>query len=156
MAPLVSRAGLTWINAPAAGVRETRFTITTERVMNEVTHLIEKLRSLRTEMAERLQRIRNDRRRVEGPVSADFKEQVVERENDEVLAQLEDTTAADLRQMEHALSRVDAGLYPLCETCGDRIEMDRLRALPFATTCRVCVARSDTEALLERKKQAHH
>lgn len=106
--------------------------------MHELTPLIETLRKLRAEFSERLDRIRHERHHVDGPVSADFKEQVVERENDEVLARLETATEQDLRQMDHALRRVAAGLYPICESCGDRIEMDRLRAMPHATTCKGC------------------
>lgn len=121
--------------------------------MHQMNPVIEKLRHLRAEFSDRLERIRHDRRHVEGPVSADFKEQVVERENDEVLERLEAATAADLKQMEHALRRVETGLYPLCEVCGDRIEMERLQIMPFATTCRLCAARNDTEGLLRKKAQ---
>ena len=78
--------------------------------MHKLTPLIEHLHTLRAEFSERLDRIRHDRRHVDGPVSADFKEQAVERENDEVLARLESATEQDLRQMDHALRRVEAGL----------------------------------------------
>ncbi|HZP13978.1 MAG TPA: TraR/DksA family transcriptional regulator [Nevskiaceae bacterium] len=107
--------------------------------MNELHSLIERLRTMRTEFGHRLDRIRHDRHHKDGPVSADFKEQVTERENDEVLARLETATTTDLRQIDHALSRVEAGLYPLCERCGERIEMQRLQAMPFATVCTRCV-----------------
>lgn len=107
--------------------------------MDNLHKIIEELRHRRAEFANRLERIRHDKNRVDGPVSADFNEQVVERENDEVLANLERTTVADLQQMDHALQRVEAGLYPICETCGDRIEMDRLRAMPHATVCAGCL-----------------
>jgi RNA polymerase-binding transcription factor DksA len=50
----------------------------------------------------------------------------------------EGRSAHDLAQLDHALARIDAGLYPLCETCGARIEMDRLRVTPQATQCRIC------------------
>ena len=118
--------------------------------MNDFSPFIERLHQLRTEFSERLERIRHDRHHVEGPVSADFKEQVTERETDEVLARLETTTQADLRQIDHALQRVEAGLYPVCERCGERIEMERLRAMPHATVCTRCVAAEE-----RKSKQSH-
>ena len=119
--------------------------------MHELPSIIEKLRHLRAEFSDRLERIRRDRNRAEGPLSADFKEQAVERENDEVLTKLVQTTAADLHQMDHALQRVELGLYPLCEVCGDRIEMDRLRAMPFATVCAACVKTAERASATKRK-----
>lgn len=119
--------------------------------MQDHHSLIEKLRQLRTEFADRLERIRRDRHHVEGPVSADSEEQVVDRENDEVLARLEATTAADLRQMDHALERVQAGLYPQCEVCGDRIEFERLSAMPFATVCASCAKKASSTKARKRK-----
>ncbi len=119
--------------------------------MSELQSLIERLRTLRAEFAERLAAIRHDHHHVDGPVSADFKEQVTERENDEVLARLEVATQADLKQMDHALSRVDAGLYPLCERCGERIEMQRLQAMPFATVCARCVVAGERVRNPDRK-----
>ena len=121
--------------------------------MHDLHAITEKLRQLRAEFSDRLDRIRRDRHHVDGPVSADFKEQVVERENDDVLARLETATEADLRQMDHALDRVQAGLYPLCEDCGDRIEMDRLRAMPFATVCKRCVAKAEAKTPKQERKQ---
>jgi DnaK suppressor protein len=118
-----------------------------------LSSLIDKLHALRADFMERLARIRRRLHHADGPVSANFMEQAVQRENDEVLLRLEAATQSDLKQIEHALHRADAGLFQLCETCGERIEMERLEALPFATQCRCCVARHDTEALLRSKAQ---
>jgi len=35
----------------------------------------------------------------------------------------------------HALERIDAGTYGLCERCGRPIEKARLKALPYASLC---------------------
>ncbi|MGI9028383.1 MAG: TraR/DksA family transcriptional regulator [Ilumatobacteraceae bacterium] len=45
-------------------------------------------------------------------------------------------TAAD-----DALARLAAGTYGTCESCGDRIPLARLRALPEAPACFVCATR---------------
>lgn len=112
--------------------------------MKSPKSVVTELHRLRAEVSDRLARIRRDRRRADQPLSADFSEQAVERENDEVLDRLETATEADLRQMNHALERIQAGLYPQCEICGERVEMERLHALPFATTCAVCATREQT------------
>jgi DnaK suppressor protein len=122
--------------------------------MTNIQTIVHKLQRMRAEFADRLHRIRQDRHHVDGPVSANFSEQVTERENDEVLAKLEASTAADLKQMEHALSRVEAGLYPICEVCGARVEMDRLRAMPFATTCVRCAKKAVAEPQAKSRRAA--
>ena len=98
------------------------------------------LQALHAQLAERLQRLHEDRTRAAQPLSADFAEQAVERENDEVVDRLELATAADLQQLRMALERLDAGLYGVCGHCGGRIEAGRLRVLPQATTCAGCAA----------------
>ncbi len=36
------------------------------------------------------------------------------------------------------LHRLDAGLHPVCEACGQRIGIEELRESPLATRCREC------------------
>lgn len=45
----------------------------------------------------------------------------------------------DLRsKVEHALTRIDAGSYGLCERCGEAIPVARLEVLPYTTFCVDC------------------
>lgn len=45
----------------------------------------------------------------------------------------------DLRsKVEHALTRIDAGSYGLCEHCGEAIPVARLEVLPYTTFCVDC------------------
>lgn len=44
----------------------------------------------------------------------------------------------DLQQLDHAISRMELGLYPLCERCGVRIEMELLQQTPQMTVCGRC------------------
>ena len=37
--------------------------------------------------------------------------------------------------VENALSRIENGTYGECEVCGEKIEAQRLKALPYATLC---------------------
>lgn len=43
-----------------------------------------------------------------------------------------------LHKVEHALKRVEAGKYGVCEVCGESIPVARLEVLPYATTCVSC------------------
>ncbi|MFF3891919.1 TraR/DksA family transcriptional regulator [Streptomyces sp. NPDC001812] len=43
-----------------------------------------------------------------------------------------------LTQYEHAMQRLDAGTYGLCENCGDPIGKARMQAFPRATLCVEC------------------
>lgn len=49
-----------------------------------------------------------------------------------------DHTESRLRQIEHALARMDAGEYGDCEVCGEAIVDDRLVSVPVATRCVEC------------------
>lgn len=43
-------------------------------------------------------------------------------------------------QIRHALARIDAGTYGICDVCGDEIAPARLEAQPEATRCIKCAA----------------
>jgi len=72
------------------------------------------------------------------PLSADFAEQVTQRENDDVLGAISDSARAELQQVEAALRRLSAGRYGTCVACGEPIEPERLAAVPYADRCRAC------------------
>ena len=40
--------------------------------------------------------------------------------------------------VDHALARLAAGTYPICETCGAAIPAERQELIPWATTCVAC------------------
>ena len=58
-----------------------------------------------------------------------------------VRTRLEDT----LLEVEHALSKLDAGTYGVCEGCRLPIDWARLEAKPEARLCIKCKQRSDFE-----------
>ena len=92
------------------------------------------------EIRERLERISREERRAVEPLDADFAEQAVERENDEVLTALDGSIRAEMVQLEKTLARLDTGHYGICEACGQAIAPKRLEALPHATRCVACEA----------------
>ncbi len=46
-------------------------------------------------------------------------------------------------QLEHAVERIDASRYGLCESCGNAITKARLQAFPGATLCVTCKQREE-------------
>ena len=43
-----------------------------------------------------------------------------------------------LKQIDNALARIDSNKYGVCVSCGCEINIERLKALPFATLCVEC------------------
>lgn len=97
--------------------------------------LKQQLQQLEDELSHRLERITSD---LASDHSADFAEQVTERENDDVLHGLQLETAAALTQVRQALRQVNDGSYGTCESCGEEISPERLKVMPFATRCIRC------------------
>lgn len=75
-----------------------------------------------------------------GDDEADTSSKLFEREHE--LA-LNNNTRELLEQTEHALDRIDAGTYGVCESCGKPIGKARLQAFPRATLCVVCKQRQE-------------
>ena len=63
---------------------------------------------------------------------ADTASETYERELDEGL---EDDARDQLRHVDDALARIDAGTYGTCSVCGKAIPVERLEALPWTTLC---------------------
>ncbi len=75
---------------------------------------------------------------LDDPVSADFGEQAIEREGDEVLESLGQMEQAEARMIHAALARIEDGTYGDCVKCGDAIREDRLDLLPHTPFCKDC------------------
>lgn len=74
----------------------------------------------------------------EEPVSQDFSEQAKETENDVLVQVLDAEGQEELRQIMHALQRLEAGSYFNCSRCGAPIGGERLKAVPFTDRCIRC------------------
>lgn len=92
-------------------------------------HYRQKLLALKREVSGRIDKIDRDIRH-EG-MSADWTEQASERENDEVLESLGNSSEQALELIKFALLRIDEGHYFLCSECGADIPHARLDLLPF-------------------------
>lgn len=97
-----------------------------------------KLLEKRAVLTDRLQRTAKHLYRRDEPYSADFAEQVVEVENNQVLEYLDDEAKAELIQIDKALLRMDNGDYGICTGCHEDINEARLEAIPFTLLCIDC------------------
>jgi DnaK suppressor protein len=55
-----------------------------------------------------------------------------------------------LKKIDEALQHLEEGSYGVCVECGEKIAEPRLKALPFADTCRECQERREEVAQSER------
>ena len=106
----------------------------------------EQLRRRAAELRERAVQADRGLRHEADPLSADFAEQVTQRENDDVLGAISDSASAELQQVEAALRRLDQGHYGICVVCGEPIEAGRLAAVPYAPRCSGCAEAEETLA----------
>jgi DnaK suppressor protein len=118
--------------------------------------------------AQRLRELQQNRRRLD-ELSSTFEEEaglsrpLAESNGDVITHDYEDTDFAALLtdrdtsdrllslldnnrdQVEHALERLEQGLYGICEDCGKEIAPERLEFKPEATRCVECQGRWDRE-----------
>ena len=106
--------------------------------MSEMAEISAELKRRRQEIEQRLVNLHAASMHIDTPLEADFAEQAVQRENDEVLAALEASAAEELRHIQRALARIEAGDYGRCSCCGVAIPIERLKALPFTDRCLDC------------------
>lgn len=72
------------------------------------------------------------------PVVADFGDAAVQTGNDEALAAIAKAADEEIRAIDLALARLQAGLFGVCESCGKPIAAARLAAVPYAVSCADC------------------
>ena len=75
-----------------------------------------------------------------GDDEADASSKVYEREHELAIS---NNARELLEQTEHALARIAAGTYGVCESCGKPVGKARLLAFPRATLCVECKQRQE-------------
>jgi RNA polymerase-binding protein DksA len=104
----------------------------------ELDEIRRKLLVQKQELLIRAAKVRADITRSSGPLDKDFAEQVVQMENDAVLAGIGEATKQELAQINRALAQLDQGTYGHCSSCGDPIGPRRMQALPYSDLCISC------------------
>lgn len=66
----------------------------------------------------------------------------------EKIAQEETATKKTLKSCEEAWDRLITGQYGICSACGEKINPDRLKAIPNASRCTPCETRNGKRTVL--------
>jgi len=103
--------------------------------MTDIAAMKRRLTRRLAELEGRLHEIEDE---LDEPMPADFEERATEREGDEVLESLGNAGLIEIRQINAALARIEAGTYGECEVCGKEISDERLEAVPHTNVCRKC------------------
>jgi len=85
-------------------------------------------------------RLREIEAELVAPAPSDWEERAVEREDDEVLESLGQSSGVEIARIRAALKRLREGTYGECVRCGAPISDARLAALPDTPFCRDCAA----------------
>lgn len=104
----------------------------------EIQAVRARLLKRREELQTRASKASADLRHESDPLSADFAEQVTQRETDDVLGAISESAQQELRLLQAALRRLEEGRYTTCAVCGEPIEEERLQAVPYTDRCRTC------------------
>lgn len=96
------------------------------------------------ELTTRSARLHADQRRDVDPLSTDAPDRAIQRENDEVVDSLGGAVASELKAIDQAIARLEAGRYGLCTSCGREIGAKRLKAVPYAEQCQSCAAQANS------------
>lgn len=92
----------------------------------------------RAELVARRERARAHAQRAAGPLPGDFAEQAIERQNDDVVARIGESTESEIAAIDRTLRRLALGLYGVCAICGEPIDPRRLAARPHTDVCVNC------------------
>ena len=101
------------------------------------------LLSQRETLESRVNALERDGRRAGEALDADFAEQAVQRQNDEVIDALGDAGISELQQINAALHRLAEHRFGICASCGTDIPMERLEVLPYTDLCIDCAELND-------------
>jgi DnaK suppressor protein len=104
--------------------------------MSSSETLVSSLRGRLQELQARQGRVDGHRMRLELP--ADSQDQAQALGNEEVMDHIDERYRAEIRELETALQRAEAGIYGRCSSCGEEIDAARLAALPTTHSCRDC------------------
>lgn len=111
----------------------------------EKSKLREKLEKKRREVGESYRRSQAVNREATAEPLQDLADQATESYRKEFLYSLTDGERNVLLQVEEAVRRMDDGTYEECSSCGDKIPLPRLRAIPWASLCIECQEREEAK-----------
>jgi DnaK suppressor protein len=109
--------------------------------MEEINEIRQQLKENLREIFERNDEVRNAMRQRDPAGNWSYEDLGVEGEFDDVLDSLGDLSRKELLQVWDALQRIDQGTYGSCKECGNKIDSERLKAIPWTEFCFDCAAK---------------
>lgn len=109
----------------------------------EKKKLREQLEQKRREANEAYRRSQTVNREATAEPLQDLADQASEGYRKEFLYSLSDSERETLLRVEEALSRMDEDTYEECTSCGEKIPLPRLKAIPWAALCIECQERQE-------------
>lgn len=106
--------------------------------MIDVSKYEERLRKRLAYLNGRLDNIED---RLDDQPNPDWDENAAEHEEDEVLEDLGKIGLDEIRGINAALARIQAGTYGKCVKCGEEISADRLDIIPQTPFCKDCMGK---------------
>ncbi|MDP2561944.1 TraR/DksA family transcriptional regulator [Psychrobium sp. 1_MG-2023] len=107
--------------------------------MEQLQNIRQQLIQMQQELSDKLERIVNH---ITTEANSDWSEQAQERENDEVIDALGNEMRRELKLVNLALHRMKEGEYEFCEDCGETINIERLKVLPYTQHCIKCASKA--------------
>lgn len=92
----------------------------------------------RDELLQLRQDLREEREGLQEQVPQDGGDHASREEGLDLLDQLDEGEREELRMIDGALMRIEAGSYGICIECSEPIAPERLRALPYTPRCIGC------------------
>lgn len=106
--------------------------------MTDLSEVKQQLIARQRELEDRVTAINDDVSHKSQPLSSDWAEQAVERENEEVLEALGNASLDEIANIKHALQRIEQGTYFDCDNCGEPINQERLKLIFSTDLCTQC------------------
>ena len=86
-------------------------------------------------------------READGEPTQDIADKAANSYTKEFLFSLANSERQLLKQVDEALSRIEARSYGVCASCEDSLNLKRLQAVPWATLCIDCQEKQELEQL---------
>ena len=141
-APKTEKAPAPFKKVPAKPPVATRKKVVLDKFMLEQRDLLHEERARHVEQAQELRAEADQIAADMEPGDVQFDEEsgegtttAIDRERDLALSM---QAQVEVEEIDHALAKLQAGTYGLCEHCGQPIPRPRLRAIPHARLCIAC------------------
>ena len=95
----------------------------------------QELLKLKEEYETRINKIEDHIQNPQDDLNEHWEDQAISYRQNDMSTNLMGEARQSLGYVENALSRIENGTYGECEVCGEKIEEQRLKALPYATLC---------------------